>query len=96
MLEQARALCRRFGVRQLDVFGSVLTERFDPERSDVDLLVSYEDDAAARSFDGYFDLVEALEGLFMRKVDLVEDALVVNPYRRRSIDATRRCIYPAP
>jgi predicted nucleotidyltransferase len=83
-------------VRQLDVFGSVLTDRFDPARSDVDLLATFEDDGAARTLDGYFELIDEFQALFGRKVDLVNDKLVVNPYRRRSIDATRRQIFPAP
>jgi uncharacterized protein with HEPN domain/predicted nucleotidyltransferase len=95
ILDHARDLCPRFGIRQLDVFGSVLTDRFDPARSDVDLMVTFEDDAPARTLDGYFAVVDAFQTLFGRKVDLVDDKLVVNPHRRRSIDATRRRIFPA-
>src|SRR5918994_5427525 len=40
-LEAIRALCREFGVARLEVFGSVCTPHFDPERSDVDFLIEY-------------------------------------------------------
>ena len=50
-------LCRRFGVRRLDLFGSAARGDFDPERSDLDFLVEFEPDArTARSLGGYFDL----------------------------------------
>src|SRR5215203_4682535 len=43
-LEAIRGLCREFGVARLEVFGSVCTPDFDPERSDVDFLVEYPPD----------------------------------------------------
>ena len=43
-LEAIRALCREYGVLRLEVFGSVCTPEFDPERSDVDFLVEYPED----------------------------------------------------
>jgi predicted nucleotidyltransferase len=43
--DEIAALCRRFGVQRLDVFGSAARGTdFDPEHSDVDLLVSYRPD----------------------------------------------------
>ena len=38
-----RALCLRYRVRRLDLFGSAVTDRFDPLRSDVDMLVEFVD-----------------------------------------------------
>ena len=34
-------LCRRFGVRRLELFGSAATDAFDPSRSDLDFLVEF-------------------------------------------------------
>ncbi len=42
-LRATRDLCTRYHVQRLDVFGSVLTDRFDPSRSDLDLLVTFMD-----------------------------------------------------
>jgi uncharacterized protein len=66
--DELRELCRRFHVRRLDLFGSAAGEDFDPARSDLDFLVEFQPEALA--FDIYFDLKEALEALFGRKVDL--------------------------
>lgn len=55
-------LCRHFGVRRLDVFGSAVHGQFDPARSDLDFLVEFDPTAGMSLFDAYFGLKEALEG----------------------------------
>ena len=40
--ERLAEFCRARGIRKLSVFGSVLREDFDPERSDVDVLAEFE------------------------------------------------------
>lgn len=94
-LPALRALCRRFRVRRLDLFGSATTGRFDPARSDLDFLVEFEE-AAPRGLGGaYFGLLRALEGLFGRNIDLVTERGLQNPYRRRRIEAEKRTLYSA-
>ncbi|HLY58626.1 MAG TPA: nucleotidyltransferase domain-containing protein [Stellaceae bacterium] len=88
-------LCRRFHVRQLDVFGSAAREDFDPMRSDVDFVVHFEPDHPLGGLEAYFGLKEALEALLDRKVDLVSHAAIRNPYLKRSIEAGRETIYAA-
>jgi predicted nucleotidyltransferase len=95
---QIQAICRRHGVRRLDVFGSASDERrFDSSRSDIDLLVEF--DVMAGSGPGpadrYFGLLEDLTALFGRPVDLVIERAIRNPYFRRSIDASRQSLYTA-
>ena len=51
------ALCRRFGVRRLDLFGSAATGRFDPTRSDLDFLVVFEEIPPTAYADAYFGSV---------------------------------------
>jgi predicted nucleotidyltransferase len=68
-------------------------EDFDPARSDVDLLVTYEP-GTRRSFFEEYDLQQALEAVFGRPVDLVSDAAIENPYLRRAVDADRRPLFP--
>lgn len=87
-------LCREFGVRRLAVFGSALTDRFDPEHSDADFLVEFTDDAP-RSLDHYFRFKEALEALVDRSVDLVEASALRNPYLIESIEASKTELYAA-
>jgi uncharacterized protein len=93
--EDIAALCRRHGVRRLDVFGSATTPAFDPERSDIDLLVEFEPSASGRTLDAYFDLKESLEALLGRPVDLVMPGAVRNPYVRADIERSQRPLYAA-
>jgi uncharacterized protein len=64
--EELRALCRRFHVRRLDLFGSAARGDFDPEHSDIDFLVAFDRSAPQHPFDAYFGFKEALEELLRR------------------------------
>jgi len=88
-------LCRRFHVRRLELFGSAAREDFDPDRSDVDLLVEFERDPAFNRFANYFGFKEAVEALLRRPVDLVTASAVRNPYLRASIERTKEPLYGA-
>jgi uncharacterized protein len=96
MPETLPALCRRFGVRRLDLFGSAATGRFDPNRSDLDFLVSFNETMPPGAYaDAWFGLPAALEALFGRPVDLLTEAALENPYLRRRVEAERRRLFPA-
>jgi hypothetical protein len=92
---ELHALCRRFHVRRLDLFGSAARGDFDTARSDIDFLVEFDRSAPQHPFDAYFGLKEALEGLLGRPVDLVEAGAVRNPYLRASIDGSREPVFEA-
>ncbi|MSQ14624.1 MAG: hypothetical protein EXR50_02000 [Dehalococcoidia bacterium] len=92
--EEISALCRRFYVRRLEVFGSAVRDDFDPAHSDVDLLVEL-DPVAPKSFDLYFGFKEAMEALLGRPVDLVQVGAVKNPYLRAAIEASKQVVYAA-
>ena len=85
-------LCRRYGVRRLELFGSAATGAFDPARSDVDFLVDFDEDPAGL-FDRYFGLKESLEALYGRQVDLVSAGSLRNPYFIAAVNETRRLVY---
>lgn len=85
-------LCRRYGVRRLELFGSAASGAFDPARSDVDFLVDFDNDSAGL-FDRYFGLKEALEVLYGRPVDLVSAGSLRNPYFIAAVNETRRLVY---
>jgi uncharacterized protein len=93
--EELHALCRRFHVRRLDLFGSAARGDFDPDRSDFDFVVEFDRSAPQHPFDAYFGLKEELEGLLGRKVDLVELSAVRNPYLKASIEQSRENVYAA-
>jgi predicted nucleotidyltransferase len=92
--EAIAEICRLHGVRSLEAFGSILRDDFDPARSDVDVLVEFEE-SAADSFSNYLDLKEALEALFQRSVDLVESRAIRNRRLRHYIDQSKSRIYAA-
>ena len=58
--KQIEALCRRFHVRRLEVFGSALGDDFNPARSDVDFLVEFDQSPDINVFEAYFDLRQQL------------------------------------
>jgi predicted nucleotidyltransferase len=82
------ALCQRFGVRRLGVFGSVLHEDFDAGRSDVDLTVEFAPTEALSPWRQYFDFKAELEALFRRPVDLVELSAMPDSRLKRLIERT--------
>jgi predicted nucleotidyltransferase len=88
-----RSLCRKHNVAQLFVFGSVLDDSFDSS-SDIDFIVDFNDISLEQYADNYFNLKNALEDLFQRNVDLLEDQAIKNPFLRSSIDSTKKIIYP--
>jgi uncharacterized protein len=89
------ALCRRFHVNGLDVFGSAARgSDFDPARSDVELLVTYLP-GHRPGMAAHQDLRDALEAVLGRPVDLVMEAAVENPFIRAGIERSRQAIYGA-
>jgi predicted nucleotidyltransferase len=88
-------LCRRFAVRRLAAFGSILRDDFDPERSDADFLVEFEPLPAALRIQNYLNLREALGSLLSRRIDLVEDGSIRNPYILRKVNEQQRLLYAA-
>lgn len=89
-------MCRRFQVRQLDLFGSATDRRFNPARSDLDFLVAFEDLPGSAYADAYFGLRDALVGLFGRDIDLVTEPALENPHLRRQVETQRRRLFPRP
>jgi len=91
-LEEIGRLCRLYGVRKLELFGSILRQDFDPERSDVDLLVEFEPQVA-NSFANFLDLKEALEDLLGRRIDLIELRAIRNGRLRRYVEQSKYLVY---
>ena len=95
--ESLAAICRRYGVARLEVFGSAARgSDFDPDRSDADFLVEFAPARGASLLQRYHDLASALETLFGRRVDLVERAAIEasrNYLRRRAILSEAETVY---
>ena len=91
-IQSIKALCEKYKVKRLFAFGSVLTNRFT-DKSDIDLVVDFEEIPLEDYADNYFDLKDALSALFKRKIDLLEDKAIRNPILRKNIDQYKQLIY---
>ena len=88
-------LCARYHVGRLELFGSAAGGRFDLASSDLDFLVEFRDVPLGQHADCYFGLLEALESLFGRRIDLVEAKAIDNPYFLAGIGPEREVLYAA-
>ena len=68
--EEIAAFCRKWGIKRLSFFGSIVRDDFDPERSDVDVLVELRPDTKARGL-AFFGAEIEISEIFARKVDLM-------------------------
>jgi predicted nucleotidyltransferase len=86
-------LCKSHKVKYLYAFGSSVTERFDVNKSDIDLLVEIDSEDPIDRGEKLLSLWDLFEVFFMRKVDLLTDSSIRNPFLRKSIDSTKVLIY---
>ena len=92
-LEDFKAVCSNHGVKYLYAFGSSVTDRFNSESSDIDLLVEIDDSDPIERGEKLISLWDTFEDFFHRKVDLLTDSSIRNPFLRKSIDSTKVLIY---
>ncbi len=86
--------CRRWKITEFALFGSVLRDDFRPE-SDIDVLVSFSNDAQWTLFD-QVNMQDELKVIFGRKVDLVSKRGIErsrNALRRKAILHSAEVIY---
>ena len=89
------ALCVRHGVARLEVFGSAAYGDFDSQTGDLDFLVEFLPLQPGEYADAYFGLLESLEALFCRPVDLLVTQAIRNPYFLHCVNKTRTVLYAA-
>jgi hypothetical protein len=92
---ELEALCRRYNVKRLELFGSEASGQARPGESDLDFLVEFGVLPPGAYADAYFGLRESLEALYGRPVDLVVHSAIRNPYFRQAIEPTRTLLYAA-
>ena len=90
---ELEALCRRYHVRRLELFGSGVSGNFDPAHSDLDFLVEFGEGHEEQPFDDYFGLRDALTKLFDRPIDLVVGAALKNAFLIDEINKNRLPVY---
>jgi len=95
--EKIIEFCQRWKIIELALFGSVLRDDFRPDNSDIDVLVSFAQDAHWTLFD-LVDMEEDIQKIFQRKVDLVSRRGIErsqNHLRRQAILNSAKVIYAA-
>lgn len=95
-LDALKQLCRQYRVSRLELIGSALNdEKFEAEKSDIDFLVEFESLEQGQYADTYFGLLEALENLFGRHIDLVMAKAVRNRYFLEAVKKNHQVLYAA-
>ncbi len=87
-------VCRRYAVRELYVFGSVVSGRMNAE-SDLDFIVLFESSVPTGAFDRFMGLKESLELLYGRRVDLLTLKPFRNPVIQAEVDQSKTLLYAA-
>ncbi len=93
-IDDLKRLCNTFSVKSMYVFGSVCTDKFN-DQSDIDILISFDNLSIDQYTDNYFDLHYKLQDLFGRKIDLLTDKSLSNPYFIKGLEQTKQLIYEA-
>lgn len=86
-------LCRSHKVDKIYAFGSSITDQFDQNTSDIDIVVSIDIKDPADRGEALLSLWDKLEALFNRKVDLLTEDSIRNPYLKSNINRTKKLIY---
>lgn len=86
-------LCRAHKVDKIYAFGSSITDHFDPKTSDIDIVVKIDIEDPVDRGEALLSLWDNLEMLFSRKVDLLTEDSIHNPYLRSNINRTKKLIY---
>jgi len=93
-LDELKIICETYDVKTLYAFGSACTDNFN-ESSDIDILESFKDISIEKYTDNYFELHYKLAKLFDRKIDLLTENSLSNPYFIESIEETKELLYAA-
>jgi predicted nucleotidyltransferase len=94
-LQDIAAICKRYGIQRLFVFGSALREDFNPGESDIDLLAEFGPLDITRRFHVFLDAREAFKTIFKADVDLVMEGAVKNQIIANEINRTKKLVYGA-
>ena len=86
-------LCRSHHVDKVYAFGSSVTDHFDPKTSDIDVVVEIDIADPADRGEALLSLWDKLEVFFQRKVDLLTNDSIKNPYLKANISRTKKLIY---
>ena len=93
--EEIKSMCKTLKIKRLYAFGSVVSDRFT-DQSDIDFLISFADNLSVEEYtNNYFSLHYMLRDLLSRKIDIVTERTLSNPYFIESINESKELIYEA-
>jgi len=94
-IKDLQIICSNLGVKRLYAIGSVVSDNFKQE-SDMDFLISFSENLSIEQYtNNYFSLHYLLQDLFKRRIDLVTERTLSNPYLIESIEESKQLIYEA-
>lgn len=93
-INDLKNLCEIYQVKKMYAFGSVCTDNFN-ENSDIDFLISFDKLSFDQYTTNYFDLHYKLQDLFNRRIDLLTENSLSNPYFIKGVELTKQLIYAA-
>ncbi len=91
-MQRLNELCIKYNISTLYLFGSATSNRFT-KNSDLDFLVTFGDIPLIDYADYFFDFMHDLESLYNRRIDLLTEKSLTNPYLIDSINKNKQLIY---
>jgi uncharacterized protein len=92
-LETFKMICKNHKVKVMYAFGSSISEKFNETTSDIDLIVELDEEDPIQKGEYLINLWNSLESFFQKKVDLITESSIKNPYLKKSIEANKLLIY---
>jgi len=78
-IDKIKEYCKKYKVKELYAVGSVVSDRFS-ENSDIDLLIKFDNISIEEYTDNYFILHKLFKKIFNRKIDLITEKSLNNPF----------------
>jgi predicted nucleotidyltransferase len=91
-IEKIKEYCKKYKVKELYAVGSVVSDRFS-ENSDIDLLIKFDNISIEEYTDNYFTLHKLFGKIFKRKIDLITEKSLSNPFFIKSIEKSKQLLY---
>jgi len=91
-IEKIKEYCKKYKVKELYAVGSVVSDRFS-ENSDIDLLIKFDNISVEEYTDNYFILHKLFRKIFNRRIDLITDKSLNNPFFIKSIEKSKQLLY---
>ena len=91
-IDKIKEYCKKYKVKELYAVGSVVSDRFS-ENSDIDLLIKFDNISIEEYTDNYFTLHKLFRKIFNRKIDLITEKSLNNPFFIKSIEKSKQLLY---